>query len=230
MADSDKRPYVQTRRARQSTARRTAILDAAAALLVSQPTAQVSIDGIAERADVARATVFAQFRSKGGLLAALVERMSEEGGSATLVDALQQPDPVLALEIFLHAGTLLWSSERRLYAALRVAAGQDPAVAAVLADKAAGRRQAMEILVHRLAADGRLAPGLAVAEAHDMLDMLTSFETHEHLAGAGDRSPEQIAALLCRLATAVAPAVRLTAPPQLRTEPRESVPPDPPRA
>lgn len=207
MSDSDKRPYVQTRRARQSAARRTLILDAAEALLVAHPAAQVSIDGIAERADVARATVFAQFGNKGGLLAALVERMSEQGGSAILFDALQQPDAVRALEIFLDAGTRLWSHERRLFAALRAAAGQDPVVASVLADKAAGRRQAMDILARRLATDGGLASGLTVTDACVVLDMLTSFETHEHLAGTGDRTPEQIAGLLRHLATAVAPGV-----------------------
>lgn len=202
------RRYTQDRRARQSAARRDAILDAAEALLLAPERAQITVDTIAERADVARATVFSHFGSKGGVLAALVERSSERGGSGDLVEAMSGPDTLHALRVVLDAGTRLWAHERPLLTALRAAAG-DPAVAVAWADKAAGRRQTMAHLAGRLAADGHLAAGLSEADAAHLLDLLTSFETHEHLAGpAGTgRTPTEITALLRRLAGAVVPAL-----------------------
>lgn len=202
------RRYAQDRRARQSAARRDAILDAAQALLLAPERAPLTVETIAERADVARATVFSHFGSKGGVLAALVERLSARGGSAALAEALEGSDTLHALDVVLDAGTRLWAHERPLLTALRAAAG-DPAVAAALADKATGRRQAMADLAGRLAAGGHLAAGLSEADAALLLDTLTSFETHEHLAGPEPtrRTPPQITALLRRLAAAVAPAL-----------------------
>jgi AcrR family transcriptional regulator len=203
------RRYTQDRRARQSAARRDAILDAAEALLLAPEQAAITVDTISERADVARATVFSHFGSKGGVLAALVERLSERGGSADLAEAMRGSDTLQALEVVLEAGTRLWACERPLLTALRNAAG-DPALATAWADKAAGRRQAMTHLAGRLAADRQLAAGLSEDDATHLLDLLTSFETHEHLAGPDPtgRTPAEITALLRRLATAVVPGLR----------------------
>jgi AcrR family transcriptional regulator len=205
-----RRRYSQDRRARQSAARRDAILDAAEALLLAPEPVQITVDTIAERADVARATVFTHFGSKGGVLAALVERLSDRGGSAALGEAMQGSDTLHALDVVLDAGTRLWAHERPLLTALRAAAA-DPVVAAAWADKASGRRQAMAYLAGRLAAERRLASGLSEADAAGLLDLLTSFETHEHLAGAdgSPRTPAEITVLLRRLATAVVPALEL---------------------
>jgi hypothetical protein len=69
----------------------------------------------------------------------------------------------------------------------------------------------MAHLAGRLAADGVLASGLSEADAAGLLDLLTSFETHEHLAGSGGapRTPAEITVLLRRLAAAVVPALEV---------------------
>lgn len=198
-------PYAQSRRARQTEARRTAILDAAEALLVARPAAETSVDEIAERADVARATVFTQFGSKGGLLAALVERMSESAGTAHLVEAMNTLDPIAALDAVVEVGTRLWADKQPLYTALVAAAQVDRSVAATLEAKDADRCEAIGHLVARLAANGRLAAGVTEDDAARIFGLLTSFGTYEQLA-AGD-GPPRVAPLLRRLMAAVVPAL-----------------------
>jgi TetR/AcrR family transcriptional regulator, transcriptional repressor for nem operon len=58
-------------------ARRTAILDAASSLLVANGPARTSIDAVAQRAGIAKGTVYLYFASRSDLLAALRSRYAE---------------------------------------------------------------------------------------------------------------------------------------------------------
>lgn len=75
-------------RERNKAKRRTAIMDSTLELLRSFPLAEVSIERIAERAEVSPATVYNLIGSRERLLLACVERVVEQ-----LIDALVQIDP-----------------------------------------------------------------------------------------------------------------------------------------
>lgn len=203
------RTYRQTRRQRDTQARRDRILDATETVLTGRAVHDFTVDEIAEAAEVARATVFTQFESKAGLLAALVERMTERGGVERLAKAFDLPDSVAAVEAVLEIGTDLLHQESALYATLVAYAAVDHGVAAALAAKDDGRRRAMRHLAARLADDGHLADGVTRAEAERLLDLITSHQTHVQLA-AGLRSRRAIVSGLRHLTAGFVPALRNT--------------------
>ena len=74
MAEKKKRAYSVNTRLRQAQDTRFRITAAAAELLVSVGYDAMTIDSIAERAEVSSQTVYAAFRSKAGILAELLDK------------------------------------------------------------------------------------------------------------------------------------------------------------
>ena len=71
------------------------MIDAARALLAEATSySNFTVDAVAKRADVARATVYYQFESKIGLLEALCDALAEAGHMSDLASAFMNPDPV----------------------------------------------------------------------------------------------------------------------------------------
>ena len=73
-------------------ARRKAILDAAASLLVANGLAGTSVDAVAQRAGIAKGTVYLYFESRSDLLAALRSRYAE-GLADRAGSILEHADP-----------------------------------------------------------------------------------------------------------------------------------------
>ena len=73
-------------------ARRKAILDAAASLLVANGLAGTSVDAVAQRAGIAKGTVYLYFESRSDLLAALRSRYAE-GLADRARSILEHADP-----------------------------------------------------------------------------------------------------------------------------------------
>ena len=73
---------------------RRRVLDAARELLAGPGGYQAfTVDAVARRADVARATVYYQFRSKTGLLEALCDDLAGSGETSDLPGAFTEADP-----------------------------------------------------------------------------------------------------------------------------------------
>ncbi|MDP3067301.1 MAG: helix-turn-helix domain-containing protein, partial [Methylocystis sp.] len=72
MSEQGKRPYASKLRSRSAEVTRTRVLDAAKELFAGQGIDGVTIARIAEKAGVAAATVYSLFKSKEGLLHALM--------------------------------------------------------------------------------------------------------------------------------------------------------------
>jgi AcrR family transcriptional regulator len=189
---------------RQAVAEQTRarIVAAARELLVAEgPYSGFTVEAVARQAGVARMTVYYQFGSKSGLLEALFDSLAERGGMAGLAAAFQRPDARDALDELVAVFCRFWASDRLLLRRLYGVAALDPELGRALRARAQRRPQGLRVIVGRLAGQlGRPAAGSA-GEVIDVLDMLTSFETFDHLAGTG-RAPEEVAALLQRLARA----------------------------
>ena len=192
------RPYQAGERRQAATkATRSRIIAAARELLTDSGAVTFSIDAVAARADVARMTVYYQFKSKGRLLEALFDDFGVRTNMKAVGDAVRHPDPARGLTILVEAFCHLWKTEGALVRRLNAMAVLDPEVDRALQERGGWRRDALGAIV------GRRRRGRAGAEIVDLLYVLTSFETYDTLASAG-RNPNEIAALLQRAVAAVA--------------------------
>ncbi|WP_395294792.1 TetR/AcrR family transcriptional regulator [Kitasatospora hibisci] len=152
---------------------RARIVEAARAQLTA--TGALSLDAVAKRADVARATVYYQFGSKTGLLEAVCDALAEQGGMARLAEAFTRPDPWAAVDGFVEVMGGFWAVDRVCTRRLRALAALDEEVGRVVAERDARRREGTRVLAARI--DGGPRDAAAV------LFVLTGFETFDALAG-----------------------------------------------
>ncbi len=181
------RPYRLGKREEVIGESRRRILDAARELLrTATAYPGFTVDAVARRADVARATVYYQFGSKTGLLEAVCDDLAEAGGMADLARVFASSAPDAAIHGFITAFAGFWGADRIVMRRLRALAALDPDVGAVITARDERRRQGLTVLVSRLPATS----GVAVGQTVQMLYALTSFETFDALAGPDeDLSP-----------------------------------------
>ena len=154
-----------------------------------------------------RSTVYQQFESKRGLLQAIELAVSERAGVENLLEVLQQPDALAALQAAFEVGGAVWARERAMFRKLFGLANVDPDLRAVMAEKDTKRQLLVRVLVDKLAAQRKLRRGVARERAFQVLWLLTSFQTFD-AASQVAASPEAAARLLldmCRLTLLAAP-------------------------
>ena len=175
------RTYVQDARAEAAAAKRLQLLDAAIEMLGSEPLPRVTLEAVARRAGAARSTVYVMFGSCAGLFDAVARRLLERIGFDRLVAAVAAPDPLEALRQAMHESVRLYAEQRDAARALWSWADLDTDAAGAFAVLDGGRVTGTAHLVSRLAAAGRLRPGVSPDEAADVLYVLTSFDTFDQL-------------------------------------------------
>jgi AcrR family transcriptional regulator len=179
-----KRPYDSRRRLRQAAQTKADILDAALHLFARQGYATTTIEAIADHAEVSEATVYANFGSKRGILAAFQERMhlavDYDARQAELDAAAGDPAAQIAAGVRLslsfpqHYGELL--------TVLLAARGVDPDIDAFLQQGLVdGHRGGWGHLASLLANHGALRTGLSEKEAGDLGAALTRIEIYRLL-------------------------------------------------
>ncbi len=173
------RAYQSERRQAAAGETRARILEAARSLLSSPGRTTFTIDAVAERANVARMTVYYQFGSKRGLIAALSDDLATRGGIGRLPRAFMASDPISGLEILVQVFMHLWESERLVVRKLRALSAVDPDFSDA-EDRNQRRRNAIEVLLRRLS-----PPPSDLADKADLITAMTSFETYETLAVSG---------------------------------------------
>lgn len=166
---------------------------------------EFTVNAVAERADVARATVYYQFGSKTGLLEALCDSLATSGHMTDLPTAFAISEPIASLRAFVRTFAGFWAADPAVMRRLRALAALDPEVHEVIAKRDQWRRAGLENLVSRLGRAHLLR--VKREEAVRLLHTLTSFEVFEGLAANG-QSPDQVAADVLGLAQCIfAPAV-----------------------
>ena len=198
------RPYDLGRRQADIDDGRRRILDAARALLADGDSfTAFTVDAVAKRADVARATVYYQFSSKAGLLEALSDHLAALGQMERLAEAFAAPDPNAGVALLIEAFSRFWDVDRHAMRRLRALSHLDPGVAGVIAARDQRRHQAIEALLQRFETDTARPRGEpARAKLVRVLYTLTSFETFDTLAG-NDTTIEAVAPQVQALAAAV---------------------------
>lgn len=186
---------------------RRRILDAARALIVASGFHHASLVDVARHADVTRATIYHQFGSKLGLLAAVITDALERGGLEQVSRLGEVPDARAMLDAALRDGVRLWAADPDIFRKLIGLAAVDPSAAEVIDRRDAERRGFMAFLAARLAEQGVLPPGVTPARAQAVLTLLTSFQTFDALHTVSGLPVEEVGDILIRLAgTVVTPA------------------------
>jgi len=178
-------------------ATRARILEAAARLARERGPNGFSMDLLAKEAGVARATVYEHFRSKRAVLDELASSTSQSL-------ALDNPDtdigdPLTALRDMLGSVCRHWHEHEAAVRELRTLV----AVTGTEAPTEGVDPTYLKCLVEGLVAGGHLRPRWSAADAVDALALLTSYPTYEQLRSTQERTPEQVEAVLAKLAVSI---------------------------
>ena len=171
------RRYTSSRGSPSSARTTERVLDAAAGLVAEDAFHTATMDDLARRAGVARATVFSRFGSKLGVLEALSLRCAGGPEMRALREAQAVEDPVAAVDALLIAGCDLWEKEGYIMVQLKAIVVLEPDASAIIDAQYDDQQQGMEALARGLHKAGRLREGWSVARAAAALHTLTSVET-----------------------------------------------------
>jgi AcrR family transcriptional regulator len=194
------RDYQLGRRQAAVDSTRRKVVDAARDLLADQAGYPAfTLDAVARRADVARATVYYQFGSKARLLEALYDGLAESDGLEELAAAFVEPDPDEALRMFVACFGRFWSSDRLVLRRIRALGALDPEIGALIGSRDERRRASVRVLVGRLAEGGSgggvdgegRGGGGGIGRCVAAVHVLTGFEVFDTLAGV-DREPGDV--------------------------------------
>jgi AcrR family transcriptional regulator len=179
MAD---RKYEQRLRAESAEQTRRRILDAVYQQLREAPGESVSLDRIAQRARVARSTIYLVFGSRAGLFDAFTEDLWERTGLPALTQAVANPDARQHLRGGITAASKMYATDRDIYRVLFSMSQLDhDSVGGAVRKMERERTGGMAYLAQRLYDDGVLREDITVDEAADVLWMLCSFESFDSL-------------------------------------------------
>jgi AcrR family transcriptional regulator len=163
------------------------------------------MDLLAKEAGVARATVYEHFRSKRAVL----DELAASAARSVTLDAANgaDVDPLRALRDTLAEVCRHWADHEDTMRELRMLAamtGGDPGFDAV-------DPESLRKLVDALANGGHLRSHWTANDALDALAVLTSYPTYERLRGTSSRSPDEVEALLAKLAISIVAPGHVTA-------------------
>jgi AcrR family transcriptional regulator len=161
---------------------RAEILDVAWKLFAKKGSA-VSMAEVAEAAGLTRQAVYVHFRSRGGLLVALVRRADERADiHAKFRRALAAKDSSERLTAFLDVWFDFVPTIHPVATTLMRARGDDPEAAAAWSDRMEELRVGFRSLAASLRRDGALASGWTAATAADFLWAGSSMQVWDLLA------------------------------------------------
>jgi AcrR family transcriptional regulator len=185
------RPYQPGKRRLAATeATRSKIVAATRDLLADRNVTSLSIDAVAQRADVARITIYYQFKSKAKLLEALFDDFGARASMRNMRRVFEECDPETALSLLIEVFCNLWKTQGGLLRRLAGFAALDHEVETALAERGGWRREAIERVVGKM-------PGSHSDDLVDVIYALTSLETYSSLC-TGKRSHKKVVALLQR--------------------------------
>jgi AcrR family transcriptional regulator len=198
---SVKRSYSSDLRAEQARRTRRQIVDAAAKLFAEQGFSTTTVDAIAAEAGVSRKTVFTAVGGKVQLLKLAYDyAMAGDDEPVPMIEreglqqVINEPDPYRQVELYAGFVTAAGSRTARLYVVLRGAAEVDPEARELYERWERERRQAqIDGPVPNFLAKGVLRPGLAPAEAADILWFLVDPSNYDRLVNRCGWSQERFA-------------------------------------
>jgi AcrR family transcriptional regulator len=149
-----------------------------------------TVEEVADRAGVSRATLYQHFRSRVDLVDAICESFAANPALRRLDEVVELPDARAALAETIAAAVRFWAAEGAALDPLYGVQAIDPAARALVERQRADRRNALRRLARKLRTSRRLRAGTTESRALELLMVLTSYETYRELrlAGLGERA------------------------------------------
>ena len=171
-------PTLSTRKAQN----RAAILAAARTLFTARGFSAVGLEEVAAAAGLTRRTIYAHFPSKVELLVALVDHVHRTSQSPDFGRRLAHArKTVRRLELLVDASAAYLPKIEPFARMLRAARASEPAAEVAWAHRMRDRHRLSAALAAGLQGEGRLARGLSLRDADDLIWMLLSFDVYELL-------------------------------------------------
>lgn len=181
-----KREYQSARRKEQARETRRRIIEAARQLFIERGYAGTTIEATAQEAGVATETVYAIFKNKRGILAALVE-VSVVGDDLpipllqrpNILAARQETDQHRLIRTFSSDIAMIMGRMAPIFALLRSAALTEPEIAAMRDRLLKERMHGMVYFVEQLARIAPLREGFEIQSAADTVWAVSSAEVFQ---------------------------------------------------
>jgi len=177
MSKEKSRRYVSSARQQQAADTQRRILAAAETLFSIEGFDGTTIEAIARKAGVAVPTVYSGFKSKRGIVLALLDQARFGEAYKSLVsEANDTGDARARLAVSARIARQIYEAEQATLDLVRGAAAVSPELAALVDAREESRRTPQRPLIEDLRRQGQLRPGLSVARAADIMWTLTSRE------------------------------------------------------
>ncbi len=189
------RPYRPRGGSVRSQATRDRIVQAVRELVAEGTFHESTVEQVADRAGVSRATLYQHFRSRIELIDALCETFSANPALLEIRSVVEQPDGRSALDVTIADAHRFWSAEDAVLQPLYGLTGIDPAARELVERQRADRRGEMDRLAANLQRQGLLPEGTSRRRAVALLLVLTSYETFRELRVEGISDRQAVALL-----------------------------------
>jgi AcrR family transcriptional regulator len=187
-----KRPYKSLVRERQAGDTRRRIVDATRQLLQREGYAGMTIEAIARRAEVSVQTVYAIFKSKTGILIALLDQsMFGPAYEEVVGQALSAGDPETRLRRAASIAKQIRGAQSAAFDLMRGAGVVAPELAKLERQRERLRYKGEESMITFLRQTGRLRHGLDHKTARDIFWMLTGADVYRMLVRERGWSPQK---------------------------------------
>jgi AcrR family transcriptional regulator len=187
-----KRPYKSLVRQRQAGDTRRRIVDATRQLLQSEGYDGMTIEAIAQRAEVSPQSVYAIFRSKTGILTELLDQSTfGDEYEEAVRQALSARDPETRLRLAARIARQIHEPLSAAFDLLRGAGVVAPELAKLEQEREGLRYERQEKMIISLREAGRLRPGFNHRTARDIFWMLTGRDVYRMLVRERGWSPQK---------------------------------------
>jgi AcrR family transcriptional regulator len=182
LAKARKRPYKSLVRQRQAGDTRLRIVEATRQLLQSEGYAGMTIEAIAQRAEVSAQSVYSIFKSKTGILTDLLDQSTFGVDYEDAVRrALSESHPEARLRLAAPIARQIHDAQSAAFDLLRGAGVVAPELAKLEQQRERLRYERQERMIISLRDAGRLRRGLNYATARDIFWMLTGRDVYRML-------------------------------------------------
>ena len=192
MSNRPKRAYDSRRREKAAAATRKRVLRTATTLFTRRGIDAVTINELAEQAGVSGATVYALFKSKEGVIRALVERVLFGSKYQVAIDRLNaEGDPVDQIRMTASVARAIYEGEAVELGLLRGASSFSVALRKMEHELEKKRFALQEARVSKLYAAKKGNETLSIEKARVLLWMYTSRDVYRLLVQEGRFSPDE---------------------------------------
>jgi AcrR family transcriptional regulator len=186
------RTYRSVTRKRQAAETRSRIVAAAHRLLRNEGFSGMTIEAIAKKANVSVPSVYAIFKSKTGILTALLDESMFGSDYEEIVRYAQSAtDPETRLRRAAAVARQIRSAQSAAFELMRGAGVVAPELAKLERQRERLRYDREESVITSLQDSGKLRPDLNYQKARDIFWMLTGGDVYRMLVGERRWTPEQ---------------------------------------